>query len=417
MADAGEQRRAALARYSKKSLTIVLKLGTSSICDEKTHLPLLSNLSALVETVVRLRGLGHRVVIVSSGAIGTGLRRLNLDKKPKHLAKIQAVAAVGQGRLMSLYDDLFGQFNQPIAQILLSRNNLSERTHYLNACNTFLELLNMGVVPIVNENDAVSVSEIREGGNGKFGDNDTLSAITAGMINADFLFLMTDVDALYSDNPRTNPDAKPLRVVDDITETRVKVTTPGSSLGTGGMVTKLIAAELATAAGCATVVCRGSEPSKTLTIIQDIAAGKEPSAGTVFLPKPNPMIDRKWWIMHGLATAGTIFVDHGAVRAIVAHRSSLFAAGITNVEGNFGASQAVKVVTVVREPGAEPDKEVETVVEIAKGLVNYPSADVQRIKGCKSSEIVDRLGVMESDSVIHRDNLVIRNGPTRWLER
>lgn len=182
------------------------------------------------------------------------------------------------------------------------------------------------------------------------------------------------------------------------------------------MVTKLIAAELATAAGCATVVSRGSEPQKVLRIVQDIAAGNEPSSGTVFLPKSNPLIDRKWWILHGLATAGTIYVDHGAVRAIVNHRSSLFAAGITRVEGNFGSSQAVQVVTVIPEEG--PDGLVQDrVVDIAKGLVNYTSVDVQRMKGCKSSEIVERLGFMESDCVIHRDSLVLTSRASLVLER
>ncbi|KAG0075940.1 hypothetical protein BGZ92_002648 [Podila epicladia] len=248
---------------AKDSLTIVIKLGTSSICDEVTHFPLLSTLSLIVETILKLKAQGHRVVLVTSGAIGVGLRRLNLPSKPKDLAQVQAIAAVGQGRLMSLYDDLFSQFNQPIAQILLTKNDLADRTQYLNACNTIDALLEMGVVPIVNENDTISVSEIR------FGDNDTLSAITAGMIHADYLFLMTDVDCLYTDNPRSNPDAKPVLVVDDIAalKEKVSVATAGSSLGTGGMVTKLIAAELATAAGVTTVISRGSTPQRIFQII------------------------------------------------------------------------------------------------------------------------------------------------------
>lgn len=179
-------------------------------------------------------------------------------------------------------------------------------------------------------------------------------------------------------------------------------------------MTKLIAAELAIAAGCATVITRGSEPARVLAIIQDICSGGEPSYGTVFLPKPNPMVDRKWWILHGLGTAGTIYVDHGAVRAIVNHRSSLFAAGITKVEGYFGSSQAVRIVTTI--PGDVGDAH-EDVVEIAKGLVSYTSADIQRIKGCKSSEIVERLGFMESDNVIHRDSLVLTQNAQLALDR
>jgi len=207
--------------------------------DEKTHEPLLSNLSIIVETAVRLRKDGHKVVIVSSGAIGVALRRMDLDKRPKRLSKLQALAAIGQCHLMALYDSLFAQLRQPISQILLTRNDIADvsfpskrcscysislpthvrqrnliskpqRSRYLNAQNTMVELLEMGVIPIVNENDTLAVAEI------KFGDNDTLSAIAAAMVHADFLFLMTDVDCLYDKNPRTHPDAQPIEVVKDI---------------------------------------------------------------------------------------------------------------------------------------------------------------------------------------------------------
>ncbi|KAJ2488641.1 Glutamate 5-kinase, partial [Coemansia sp. RSA 2052] len=215
-------------------------------------MPMLASLSMMVETIVKLKELGHRVVLVSSGAVGLGLRRLDMPVKPKELAVIQAIAAVGQGRLMALYDDLFGQLAQPVAQVLLTRNDLSQA------------LLEMNVVPIVNENDTVSLGEIR------FGDNDTLSAITAGMVHADYLFLLTDVDCLYTDNPRRNPNAKPVTNVADIKALRdaVDVSSAGSAVGTGGMATKLIAAELATAAGVTTVITRGSTPQKVIDIIE-----------------------------------------------------------------------------------------------------------------------------------------------------
>ncbi|KAJ3309685.1 hypothetical protein HDU76_003543 [Blyttiomyces sp. JEL0837] len=453
-------------------LTLVIKLGTSSICDEKTFFPKLSNLSLLVETCVKLRAMGHQVVIVSSGAVGVGLKRLNLERRPKHLPQVQAVAAVGQGRLMALYDDLFGRFDIPIAQILLTRDTLAERSQYLNACNTFKELLLMNVVPIVNENDTVSHAEIR------FGDNDTLSAITAGMVNADYLFLCTDVECLYTDNPRTNPDAKPVRVVADVAKLKdeVVVSSPGSSLGTGGMVTKLIAADLATAAGCTTIITLGSSPQRIVSILEEIANSSSsngtnnngnngnnngydfvPTMGTHFLAKPNPMLDRKWWILHGLATHGRIYVDAGAVRAITSDvRSSLFAAGIVGVSGTFSAQQSVRIVTVVKK-GDVVDGDAKTnsstssstdnagldtsnpiasvndaiwdseervasffggsgsceVVEIGKGVVNYSSTEIWRIRGCRSIEIADLLGYMDSDSVVHRDNLVV----TRVVEQ
>ncbi|KAM3585802.1 Glutamate 5-kinase [Umbelopsis sp. WA50703] len=384
------------ARPSTDSLTIVIKIGTSSICDEKTHFPLLSNLSMIVETILQLKARGHRVVLVSSAAVGTGLRRLNIDVKPKKLAAIQAIAAVGQGRLMSLYDDLFGQFNQPIAQILLTKNDLADRSQYLNAVNCFEELLDMGVVPIVNENDTISSAEIR------FGDNDSLSAIAAGMVKADYLFLMTDVDCLYTDNPRTNPLAEPVWKCDDIQALREKivVSAPGTSLGTGGMVTKLIAAELATAAGVTTVIARGSTPHNILKIITDES---ELPLHTRFTAQDNPLIDRKWWILHGLKSAGAIFVDKGAYHAIVAkQRSSLLAAGIVKVEGEFAAQQSALVVHETTDESGQTK-----IIEIGKGLVNYSSIEIALVKGHKSSEIADILGYVDSDCIMNRDNLVI----------
>ncbi|KAI9501514.1 Aspartate/glutamate/uridylate kinase [Coemansia spiralis] len=392
---------------SGKSLTIVLKLGTSSICDPVTHMPLLANLSLMVETIVKLKELGHRVVLVSSGAVGIGLRRLHMAQKPKELAGIQAIAAVGQGRLMALYDDLFGQLAQPVAQVLLTRNDLSHRTQYLNACNTFEALLEMGVVPIVNENDTVSLGEIR------FGDNDTLSAITAGMVHADYLFLLTDVDCLYTDNPRNNPNAKQVTNVTDIKALRdaVDVSSAGSAVGTGGMATKLIAAELATAAGVTTVITRGSTPQKVIDIVEyfsnpdTIPDAPVPASVlcTRFVAKTRPMIDRKWWILHGMYCAGTIYVDAGAVVALAKFKKSLFAAGIKRVEGMFSSNQAVRVTRVMN--AVAPIKS--EVIEIGHGLVNYTSAEINRIRGCHSSEFEAILGYCDSDCVINRGNMVI----------
>lgn len=244
--------------------------GTSSIVDEKTHKPLISILSGLVETACKLRDAGHKVVFVSSGAIGVGLKRMNIAKKPpaKRLPEIQALAAIGQGRLMSLWDQLFQQLDQPVAQILLTRGDFADRTRYQNAQKTIFQLFEMGVIPIVNENDTLSVSEI------KFGDNDTLSAITANMVHADYLFLMTDVDCLYDKNPRLHPDAKPIEVVNDISALDVDVSSKGSSLGTGGMSTKIVAARLATSAGCMTVITRSSKPENIFEIVRYVEAQK-----------------------------------------------------------------------------------------------------------------------------------------------
>ncbi|KAI8059967.1 glutamate 5-kinase [Gilbertella persicaria] len=373
------------------SLTIVIKIGTSSICNEVTHFPLLSNLSALVESVLSLRTQGHRVVLVTSAAVGTGLRRLNMSEKPSKLSARQAVAAVGQGRLMALYDDLFGQFHQPVAQILLTKNDLADRSQYLNAVNCLEELLDMGVVPIVNENDTISTQGIR------FGDNDTLSAIMAGMIKADYLFLLTDVDCLYTDNPRTNPDAQPVTVCEDMVQLReqVSVASMGSSLGTGGMATKLIAAELATAAGVTTIITHGSKTSNISKILQADQTQAEQPLHTRFIAKNNPLLDRKWWIQYGLHTAGTVYVDEGAANGILGPRTkgSLFSAGIVQVEGQFVAHQAVNIA-------------LDKGKVIGKGIVNYSSIEINRIKRCRSTEIASILGYVDAECVIHRDNLV-----------
>lgn len=383
-------------RKQPGQLTVVIKLGTSSIVDEKTHQPLLSILSLIVETACSLTAAGHRVVIVSSGAIGVGLRCMNLPRRPKHLPKVQALAAIGQCKLISLWDQLFGNLGQTIAQVLLTRNDIADRTQYQNAQNTFIELLSMGVIPIVNENDTLAVSEI------KFGDNDTLSAITAGMVQADYLFLMTDVDCLYDKNPRTNPDAKSISVVEDIAELAADVSSAGSALGTGGMSTKIVAARLATSAGVTTVITKSSKPGNISAIIadaekhrsakssnrnsvsnfqddgvplpqttnmsssnhdlsastsslQDLRPARTPSPESIepvplhtrFLPISNPIRDRYFWILHGLAPHGAIYIDHGAWAAL-SDKAGLLPAGIVDVDGHFAQQEAVRIFVVKR---------------------------------------------------------------------
>ncbi|KAI9485957.1 MAG: glutamate 5-kinase [Benjaminiella poitrasii] len=376
-------------RPTTASLTMVIKVGTSSICDETSHYPLLGNLSRIVETIIKLKKMGHRVVLVTSAAVGTGLRRLNMVEKPKRLSSIQAIAAVGQGRLMSMYDDLFDQFNQPVAQILLTRNDLADRAQYLNAVNCLEELLDMGVVPIVNENDSISVKEI------KFGDNDTLSAITAGMVKADYLFLMTDVDCLYTDNPRSNPEARPVLVCEDIERLKdqVNVSAQGSALGTGGMITKLVAADLATAAGVTTIIARGAVPENILPII-DPTDPKSIPLHTRFVAKPQPLVDRKWWILHGLHTAGTVYVETDAA---IQDENDLLVSSISKVEGSFVEHQAVRLVVLHKN---EP-------VTVAKGIVNYSSAEIMRIMLAKQSNLDDSLGYKDANCIINRDNMAI----------
>ncbi|KAJ6497539.1 glutamate 5-kinase, partial [Mycena sanguinolenta] len=463
-------------------------LGTSSIVHEKTHQPLLSTLSSVVETVVALRGQGHKVVLVSSGAIGVGLKRMDMASRPKSLSGKQALAAIGQGRLIALWDNLFGQLEQPIAQVLLTRGDISDRTRYLNAVNTFKELLSMGVVPIVNENDTVSVSEI------KFGDNDTLSAVTSSMIHADYLFLLTDVDGLYTSNPRKDPLAKQIEVVTSIASIRsqVSTTTLGSSLGTGGMETKLIAAEIATGAGVSTIICSSKKPENIFSIIEYHNSQKSspgtplsgPSSGrtspmleppasnlgtlvrpphTVFTPSPLPMRDLKSWTSHTLFPAGTVIIDDGA-HSVLSRRESggrLLAVGVHGVIGAFASGQAVRIA--IRRPGAGSDEpaarmpvpletrpttptlvaassmsssitsleplsrsvsfsslvELESkppdeineadVIEVGRGLANYNSAQMLKVKGLNSSYMPQLLGYADSEYVV--ENITIRVPP------
>ncbi|UBF27863.1 glutamate 5-kinase [Kovacikia minuta CCNUW1] len=365
--------------------TLVVKIGTSSLTQPETGLLSLATIATLVETLSGLRQQGHRVVLVSSGAVGVGCARLGMTERPRTIALKQAIAAVGQGRLIRVYDDLFTSLQQPIAQVLLTRSDLVQRNSYINVERTFQELLELGVIPIVNENDTVAVDEL------KFGDNDTLSALVASLVRADWLFLLTDVDRLYSADPRSNPDAQPiLRVdhIDQLKELQVKMGDRGSRWGTGGMVTKIAAAQIASGAGVRTVITEGRFPRNIEKILQG-----EP-IGTQFDPQPRPASARKRWIAHGLVPAGKLYLDDGAVRAIRNAGKSLLAAGIIHIEGGFQAQDAVQLCD-------------RTGQEIARGLVNYTSDELQKIKGCRSEAIATILGYPGAETVIHRDNLAL----------
>ena len=403
-----------------------------------------------METSCRLRRDGHKVIIVSSGAIGIGLRRMDIEKKPKQLSKIQvspylslrvdvqALAAIGQCRLIALWDELFKNLKQPIAQVLLTKNDIQDRTQYLNAANTLSELLGMGVIPIVNENDTISVSEIR------FGDNDTLSAITAGMVNADYLFLMTDVDCLYTDNPRTNPDAETIEVVEDVSVIKANgpnptsnreltaVSSPGSSVGTGGMVTKLIAAELAASVGVTTIITRASLPGnivaivkhlETLTSRPDSPNGQHQSSSalvspprstspptrnstvplhTCFLPKRS-FRDRQFWLLHGMSSRGKVLIDEGAFKALTrTEKAALLPVGVVGVEGTFSRDEAVTIALAK----FDESRVLTEMIDVGRALVNYSAAEITRIMGKKSSEIVSILGYADGEFIAHRDNMV-----------
>lgn len=365
-----------------ESLTLVVKIGTSSLTKSTGQLAI-SVIATLVETLSDLQNKGHRVVLVSSGAVGVGCARLGMTERPKTIAMKQAIAAVGQGRLMRVYDDFFTSTGQPIAQVLLTRTDLVQRSRYVNSYRTFRQLLQLGIIPIVNENDTVAVDEL------KFGDNDTLSAQVASLISADWLFLLTDVDRLYSADPRYHPDAQPIHLVDRIDELEdLQVGDRGSQWGTGGMVTKIEAARIAANAGVRTVITDGQHPGNLIKIL----AGE--SLGTQFAPRPLATNARKRWIAHSLIPAGKLYLDTGAVRAIQKAGKSLLAAGIAEIEGEFEQQAAVQLCTVQGQ-------------EIARGIVNYSHIELGKILGHHSEDIPKILGYEGADTVVHRNNLVI----------
>ncbi|MEB3312140.1 MAG: glutamate 5-kinase [Snowella sp.] len=365
--------------------TLVIKIGTSSLTQGQTGQLALSTIAGLVETLSQLQQFGHRVVLVSSGAVGVGRVRLGIQERPKKISTKQAIAAVGQGRLMRIYDDLFSSLEQPIAQILLTRRELIERSCYVNINNTFQALFELGVIPIVNENDTVAIEEL------KFGDNDTLSALVASLIEADWLFILTDVDRLYSADPRSNPDAKPISLVtaNELAQLQVDAGSSSSQWGTGGMMTKLTAARIATGSGVRTVITHGRHPHNLLKIL----AGE--GLGTQFEPQQRTESARKRWIAYGLLPSGKLYLDDGAIKALCQGGKSLLAAGITQVSGDFSATDAVQLC----------DRQGK---EIGRGLVNYSSTEIAQIKGHHSEEIASILGYVDSETVIHRDNLVIQ---------
>ena len=367
-----------------QSQTVVVKIGTSSLTQETGFLAI-AVIATLVETLCKLQKAGHEVILVSSGAVGVGCARLNLNERPKTIAMKQAVAAVGQGRLMRVYDDFFTTLNQPIAQVLLTRTDLVQRSRYVNSYRTFRQLLQLQVIPIVNENDTVAVEEL------KFGDNDTLSAQVASLVGADWLFLLTDVDRLYSADPRSNPDAQPIHIVEHVEQLedlQVKIGDRGSQWGTGGMLTKIEAARIAANAGVRTVITDGQHPENLINIL----AGE--SLGTQFSPKKAVANARKRWIAQSLIPAGKLYLDAGAVKAIQTGGKSLLPAGIVEIEGEFEPRSSVQLCDVQGQ-------------EIARGIVNYSYNELAKIIGHQSEDIPKLLGYAGSDTVVHRDNLVI----------
>jgi glutamate 5-kinase len=325
----------------------------------------------------------REVVLVSSGAIATGMARLALAERPRSIREKQAAAAVGQSALMWQYEIAFKRHGLPVGQVLLTAQDIGDRTRYLNARNTLRALLGFGVVPIVNENDTVAVEEI------KVGDNDNLSALVASLIEADLLVLLTDVDGLYTADPARDPAATKLDVVETITDDILAMAgAHEAGVSIGGMTTKLEAAQKAAASGVAMVIASGREPG----VLARILAG-EP-VGTCFVPRADRLGARKRWIAFAAPPLGRLTVDAGAARALTRQGRSLLPSGVTGVEGEFGAGD---VVSVVDADGRE----------FARGLVSFDAAELRRIRGAKTQDIEARLGHRSVDEVIHRDNLVI----------
>ncbi|SMB92845.1 glutamate 5-kinase [Thermanaeromonas toyohensis ToBE] len=369
-------------RTLRNSKRLVVKVGTSTLTHPSGKLNL-ERLERVVRELADQVNAGRQVILVTSGAVGAGMGRLGLKEKPRTLPEKQAAAAVGQGILMHMYEKLFAEYGIIVAQILLTRDDLADRRRYLNARHTLGTLLRLGVLPIINENDTVAVEEIR------VGDNDTLSALVAGLVDADVLILLTDSEGLYTSNPQTCPEAKLIHVVEEITP-EIESLAGGSSStwSTGGMVTKIQAARLATSFGIPVVIASGFLPGQVAAILR----GEE--VGTLFLPREHRAQARKRWLAYGPSVQGKIIVDAGAARALIHSGKSLLPSGIVSVEGEFDQGSLVSIIG----PGGQ---------EIARGMANYSAEEIRRIQGKKTSEILAVLGYKDYDEVVHRDNLII----------
>ena len=366
-----------------KARRVVIKIGSALLVESSTGTLRRDWLSTIAEDIAALRKDGDKeVVIVSSGAIALGRRHLGLNLTRQKLEESQAAASVGQIRLAHAYQEILGEHEITVAQILLTLSDTEERRRYLNARSTINTLLSLGAIPVINENDTVATAEIR------YGDNDRLAARVAQMISADCLILLSDVDGLYTADPESDPDAKFIPVVRAITgEIAEMAGAPkATGFGKGGMVTKLAAARIAVAAGCAMAIINGKEP-------HPLKRFRETGRGSWFLPEATPVTARKQWIAGTLVPAGVYVVDAGAAGAL-GRGKSLLPAGVTDVEGTFERGDAVRV----RDAAGH---------EIARGLSAYSSTDAKRIIGHKSRDIEAILGYRGREELIHRDDLVL----------
>ncbi|MCD6487278.1 MAG: glutamate 5-kinase [Syntrophobacterales bacterium] len=365
----------------KGAKKILVKIGSGVLTGhDGLDLDIIGN---LVDEISEYSKKGFHFVIVSSGAIASGMNRMGFRESLKSLPQKQAAAAVGQGRLMRVYSNAFGRHGLVTAQILLTMSDLTDRQRFLNTHNTLLTLMEWGVTPIINENDTVSVDEI------KFGDNDNLAAIMTNIMEADLLINLTNTEGLYDRDPRKTGDPTLIPLVTEITAGIKKAaSSEASTVGMGGMKSKVIAAGKVTASGIPCIIAHG----KKTGILNDILSGGE--TGTLFLPMTQHLKSKKCWIAFTLRSRGKICIDKGAENAITNQGKSLLPSGIIRIKGDF---QMGDPVTCINEDG----------VSIAKGLVNYSSSDINRVKGLKTSKIKQVLGDKPYDEIIHRDNMVI----------
>ena len=369
--DVGWQGQGARAAMGK-ARRIVVKIGSRSLIGDRAH----ERLRDLAEEIARQRRADRQVVVVSSGAIALGVERLGLDGRPRSIARLQAAASAGQSRLMQAYDQAFAAHDIPVAQVLLTHADMADRDRYLNARAAIDALLELDAVPVINENDAVAVEEIR------FGDNDQLAAMVATLVGADVLILLTDVEGLL------DGAGERVGLVTDVSAARSLVRAGPSDVGTGGMASKLDAAHRATRRGVSVVIASAVATG----VIGATLSGED--VGTLCLPAGVGLASRKHWIAYTLKPAGAIIVDPGAAAALSAGKKSLLPAGVVGIRGGFGVGDAV---TIVDSEGTE----------LARGLARYGFEDVARLAGAKTHEIEDRLGHNGGDEIVHRDDMVV----------
>jgi glutamate 5-kinase len=359
---------------------VVIKLGSSIVADHSGELRA-EGVAQLVAQAAELHASGRDVVIVTSGAIARGMRIMELPLRPRQIDELQAASAVGQGKLYRVYDELLRQHDISSAQVLLTFFDMSARTHYLNARQTLRKLLDWRVVPVINENDTTATDEI------SFGDNDFLAAQVAILIGAELLVLLTDQDGLYTADPRRDPDARLVEEVTDWDEIGgLQIGHHGSPIGSGGMRSKVVAAEMATAAGIPTVIANGTRGG----VVAGALAG-EP-VGTLFPPRPTGHSSFKLWLKYAKPATGRLVIDAGAARALTEGGTSLLPVGIVGVEGDFDAGDAV----VVAHDG----------VTIGKGIANLSAAELRSVRGLKSAQVRERLPGASTEAV-HRDYFVL----------